>query len=210
VQVDSGADVNIIDEKTFNHVKSRVKLLKCNTRLYTYGSRSPLPLVGKFKATLSNSEKYDVADIYVVQGTHNAGSLLGSGSATTLGILRIVNHVKLDGSQNGESGSATDKSVQLSTQKEKTCPIASVDKLVAEYDDLFQGISKLKRVEVKLHIDDQIQPIAQKHCRVPFHLRDKLDAELEHLEKAEIIEKVESATDWVSPMSRHYTKKGHR
>ena len=70
--------------------------------------------VGQFTATLSNSEKYDVADIYVVQGTHNAGSLLGSGSATALGILRIVNHVKLDCSQNGESDSATVKGTQLS------------------------------------------------------------------------------------------------
>ena len=199
-QIDSGADVNIMDAKTFSHIKSRVKLSKCNTRLYAYGSKTPLQLLGKFTATLSNSEKYDVADIYVVQGAHNAGSLLGSGSATALGILKIVNQVNLDGGQQGEADFVAKKGARLFKQQDQICPVPPVGNLVAEYDDLFHGIGKLKGVQVKLHIDDQIQPVAQKHRRVPFHLREKLDAELERLEKAEIIEKVESATDWVSPI----------
>ena len=58
----------------------------------------------------------------------------------------------------------------------------------------------MKVVQVKLHIDNQVQPVAQKHRRVSFHLREKLDTELERLEKAGIIEKVETATDWVSPI----------
>lgn len=75
-----------------------------------------------------------------------------------------------------------------------------MDKLVTEYDDLFHGIGKMKGVKVKLHIDEQVPAVAKKHRRVPFHLRDKLDAELERLEKAHIIEKVDTATDWVSPI----------
>ncbi|XP_028418120.1 uncharacterized protein K02A2.6-like [Dendronephthya gigantea] len=199
-QVDSGADVNIMDEKTFSHIKERVKLSRCTTRLYAYGSRNPLPLLGKFTATLSNSERYDVADIYVVHGTQNAGSLLGSGSATALGILKIVNQVNVNGNQNGGRASATEKGARVSTPQGQTGSVNSVDQLVAEYDDLFQGIGKLKGVQVKLHIDEQVQLVAQKHRRVPFHLREKLDAELERLEKAEIIEKVETATNWVSPI----------
>ena len=198
-QVDSGADVNIMDEKTFSHIKSRVKLSKCKARLYPYGSRSPLRLLGKFTATLSNSEKYDVADIYVVQGTHNVGSLLGSRSATALGILRIVNHAACDNTQKSERNSTLKKQDPSVLQTESTSPVTLVDSSIAEYDDLFHGIGKLKGVQVKLHIDDQIQPVAQKHRRVPFHLREKLDTELERLEKAGIIEKVETATDWVSP-----------
>ena len=169
-QVDSGADVNIMDEKTFSHIKSRIKLSKCKARLYPYGSRSPLRLLGKFAATLSNSEKYDVADIYVVQGTHNVGSLLGSRSATALGILRIVNRVACDNTQKSERNSTLKKQDPSVLQTESTSPVTSVDSLIAEYDDLFHGIGKLKGVQVKLHIDDRIQPVAQKHRRVPFHL----------------------------------------
>ena len=144
--------------------------------------------------------KYDVANIYVVQGTHNVGSLLGSRSATALGILRIVNHVACDNTQKSERNSTLKKQDPSVLQTESTSPVTSVDSLIAEYDDLFHGIGRLKGVQVKLHIDDQIQPVAQKHRRVPFHLREKLDTELERLEKAGIIEKVETATDWVSPI----------
>ena len=158
--------------------------------------------MGKFTATLSNSEKYEAADIYVVQGTHNAGSLLGSRSATALGILRIVNRVACDNSQKSEGNSIMKKPHPSVRQTEPTSPVTSVDSLIAEYDDLFHGIGKLKGVQVKLDIDDQIQPVAQKHRRVPFPLREKLDTELERLEKAGIIEKVENATDWVSPIAR--------
>ncbi|CAB4011828.1 Hypothetical predicted protein, partial [Paramuricea clavata] len=61
------------------------------------------------------------------------------------------------------------------------------------------GIGKLKGVKVKLHIDETVVPVAQKHRRVPFHLRDKVEAELSRLEKA-TIEAVHSATDWISPI----------
>ena len=50
-QVDSGAHVNVMDELTFSRIKSRVRLVKCNTRLYAYGSKTPLRLLGKFTAT---------------------------------------------------------------------------------------------------------------------------------------------------------------
>ena len=42
--------------------------------------------------------------------------------------------------------------------------------------------------------------MAQKHRRVPFHLRDKVEAELSRLEETGIIETVDSATDWISPI----------
>ncbi len=50
-QVDSGADVNIIDENTFSHLKTNVQLLKTYARLHAHGSETPLNLQGKFTAT---------------------------------------------------------------------------------------------------------------------------------------------------------------
>ncbi|CAB4034991.1 Hypothetical predicted protein [Paramuricea clavata] len=73
-------------------------------------------------------------------------------------------------------------------------------KLVASYNDILQGIGKLKGVKVTLHIDETVKPVAQKHKRVPFHLGDKVEAELSRLEEAGINETVDSATDWISPI----------
>ena len=40
-------------------------------------------------------------------------------------------------------------------------------------------------------------PVARKHSRVPFHLRDKVAAEIDKLIRADIIEKVTGPTEWV-------------
>ena len=58
-------------------------------------------------------------------------------------------------------------------------------------------IGKLKGVKVTLDIDETVKPVAQKHRKVPFYLRDKVEAELSRLEEAGIIETVESATNWI-------------
>ena len=46
----------------------------------------------------------------------------------------------------------------------------------------------MKDVKVKWAIDESVTSIAQKHCRVPFHLRDKIDNELKRLFDAGITE----------------------
>ena len=43
-------------------------------------------------------------------------------------------------------------------------------------------------------------PVAQRHRRIPFHLRDKVDAEIQRLIDLDIIERVNGPTDWVSPI----------
>ena len=45
-----------------------------------------------------------------------------------------------------------------------------------------------------------VKPVVQPHRRVPFHLRRKLEAELDAPEAADIIEKVQGPTPWVSPI----------
>ncbi|XP_014666499.1 PREDICTED: uncharacterized protein K02A2.6-like [Priapulus caudatus] len=69
-----------------------------------------------------------------------------------------------------------------------------------EFRDRFEGIGKIKNVQVTIHIDKGVQPVVQQHRRIPFHLRKKVEAELERLEKLDIIEKIDDPTPWVSPI----------
>ena len=69
-----------------------------------------------------------------------------------------------------------------------------------QYPRLFQGIGKLKDVEIKLHIDKQVKPVAQPARRIPFHLRQQVEKQLKLLEQQGIIEQVEGPTPWVSPL----------
>ena len=62
------------------------------------------------------------------------------------------------------------------------------------------GLGKLKGRQVKIHIDETVQPVAQPHRRIPFHVGKQLEEQLEKDEQQEVIERVDGPTPWVSPI----------
>ena len=66
-------------------------------------------------------------------------SLLGYATATKLGILQIANAVSVERN------------------------------IFQRYPRLFTGPGKMKNVEIKLHIDESVNPVHQTHQRIPFH-----------------------------------------
>ena len=70
-----------------------------------------------------------------------------------------------------------------------------------ETGDQMAQVGKLKNFEVKLHIDQSVPPVAQPAQRIPFHLRKKVEAELDRLEEQGIIEKVDGPTPWIGSHS---------
>ena len=107
---------------------------------------------------------------YVYVVKGHFGSLLSYHTATELGLLKIVNQV-------------TDSTV------------------LDEFPGLFDNkIGCLTNFKVKLHVDQDVQPISQPHRRIPFHLRKKVEQKLQELEDNDLIEEVEGPTPWVSPI----------
>ena len=74
------------------------------------------------------------------------------------------------------------------------------DKLMTKFPTLFSGIGQLKNVSVQLHIDTSVKPIAQQPRRIPFHIRQKVEDEIQSLAEKGVIEKVDGPTPWVSPL----------
>lgn len=63
---------------------------------------------------------------------------------------------------------------------------------IVEYESVnavktLQKIGKLKGVQVKLHIDDSIPPVAQPHRRIPYHLRSAAESQIKELEAQGVI-----------------------
>lgn len=108
-------------------------------------------------------DREDVVDIFVVKG--NSQSLLGYETSVKLGLLKI--------------------GLNINEVTSKTTSYKS------EYPKLFSGIGKLKGRRIKLHINENIIPVARQHRRIPIHLRQQLENELIRLEKLDIIEKVD-------------------
>ncbi|XP_015769353.1 PREDICTED: uncharacterized protein LOC107347890 [Acropora digitifera] len=175
MMLDSGASVNLIDEVTYKRIyKGKAKTLEqAKRRIFSYGSPTPLPLLGTIQAEITAKSSSTSATLRVVTGS--SGNLLGYDTAQRLGLLKIVNQVGTD----------------------KTSPqyLAS-----GKFENLFGGIGKVKGKVVKLHIDPDVQPRQQPHRRIPFHVRQDEEKELKRLENLDIIEKVTGPTPWVSPI----------
>ena len=173
--LDTGASTNILDKATFDKLSAikPIALTKSPVKIVAYGSQSPLPVVGKFDATIESKRNISVSPIYVLEGS--AGSLLSYNTANDLGLIRL--------SVNATNGK----------------PFAS-DTLKQRFPKLFNGIGCLRNFEVKLHIDERIPPVAQAPRRIPFHMRRKVSEALNELEKQDIIERVDGPTPYISPL----------
>jgi hypothetical protein len=74
--VDTGAQVNIIDEKTYNKLKLKPKLHKCSESLFSYNSSKPIETLGQFETRILLNKMYHKVEFIVAKGC--AGNLMFS------------------------------------------------------------------------------------------------------------------------------------
>ena len=72
--------------------------------------------------------------------------------------------------------------------------------LSEKYPKCFSGVGKLKGFQLHLHIDKSVRPVAQPPRRIPFGLRAKVEAELQHLLDDDVIEPAQGPTPWINPV----------
>ena len=161
IMADSGASVNVLDEKDYQSLAKPPTLQQTKVKIHACKSSVSLTVLGKFTTVLKFKSTCVKDKIYVVQGS--GGSLLSWKTSQELGLLKAVHHV--------HNGSST-----------------RVEELVKEYE-LFHGLGKLKGYQVKLHIDESVQPVAQLHQRVPFHVRQQLEEQLKCDEDLGVVER---------------------
>ena len=173
VMVDTGSVANILDEAMYKKIGKPQLSNSGQRRLCPYGGVQPLKVLGCCSLTVETKKKIQVHEFQVVLG--DWGALLGYDTASDLGL------VKVNLSAIGEAGRP--------------------DKVKQRFPNLFKGIGKLKGIQVRLHIDDSVKPVAHRHRRTPFHLRNKVAQELDKLLEEDIIERVEGEpTPWLSPI----------
>lgn len=185
-KLDTGAQVNIIPETALPRFVVRPdinELKKVKLRAY---SGEAIPTLGTCKLVLDIAGKPKEVPFVVVKG--NRLPIIGLKSCAALGLVKRI-HVVTDtdiaittqnGTNNVIKGGHTDREV----------------KIEEAYPDVFQGMGKLK-ARYKIELEEPNIPVIHAPRKVPLILRGKLKAELERLEKLDIIEKVEEPTEWV-------------
>ena len=175
--IDTGATINLIDEETFDSLEIKPKLRKSRTAAYTYGSKTPMTIIGEFETRVKHNAEYRKVLIHVVQGS--SGNILGYNSSIELKVIQLLNKVDV----HDESDDAY------------------VSDLKSKYPSLFSNrIGKLKNHLVKLHIDKSIRPVCQKRRPTPVHLRHGIEQAIKQMLDDDIIEMVDGPTPWVSPI----------
>jgi hypothetical protein len=169
--VDSGATCDIVNSAIQKRLeKCGVRFTKSDRVIHPYSS-PPLNASVEACVTLKYNGNAVKSTIICIEG--KSPPLLSRDSAHALKILNF-DHINL---------------ISEETQE-----------LENRFPGITKGIGKLRNHSVKLHIDPNIPPVARKHCRIPFHLRDKVAAEIKRLESEDIIEKVSGPTEWISPI----------
>ena len=176
---DSGASVNLISKQTFDKMEPKPIIENSSTKIYAYGSPSPINVIGQFKTRLQAGNQTCVSTIQIVEGTE--GPVL---SWNTCRELHLLTESVLTNSAGSESVNATH----------------FADNFPKLFDNQTAEFAKIKDTKIKLHIDENVKPIAQRHRRIPFHTRKDVEKELEKLEERGIIEKVDGPTPWISPV----------
>ncbi|XP_053391490.1 uncharacterized protein LOC128554261 [Mercenaria mercenaria] len=168
VLIDTGSSINIISQLVIDKMSPTPKLEKSEIKDYPFGQKQPIHVEGKYKLTVESNSKFVLADFQSIKG--NSENIISYETAVELGIVPVIN------------------SMRNSDYKE----------LCEKYNQLFNGLGKLKDVEVKFHVDESVVPSTQPPRRVPFHVREKVEKELQRLEDLDVIEKVDGPTPWVS------------
>lgn len=125
MMIDSGSRCNIIGKKDWERLKrEKVKCTseKTTTRLYPYGQREPLSMLGKFTASIKVAKNKHMNDVefYVFDG--NGVPLLGKDTAEKLELLKM--------------GIAVNSVV-------KDVP----EVCIKPYEKIFEGLGKLKKFQ---------------------------------------------------------------
>ncbi|XP_068706850.1 uncharacterized protein [Montipora foliosa] len=147
--IDSGASTNIVDKGVWNDLKQQKIVCvskKGDKKLYVYGSKEPLKVLGTFSALTKVAESEVQTEFVVIDGEGEA--LLGRETALQLGVLKL--------------------GVPVYT-------VQSKEVIMSDYKGVFDGVGKLKDYQVKLHVNPDVPPVAQPVRRTPFSLRDKVN-----------------------------------
>ena len=173
IEIDTGASVSLISQVAFDKLQSSVTLLPLKTeqiKLRTFIGEE-IKVLGSTSVTAQSGEHSATLPLLVVKG--NGPNLIGRNWLTELKLdWKVVHSINTN----------------------------SIQQVVEQNKEVFQqGLRKIEGVQAKLHVDSQARPLYFKARSVPYALRQKVEQELERLEKQDVITPV-LFSDWATPI----------
>ncbi|XP_075154322.1 uncharacterized protein K02A2.6 isoform X1 [Haematobia irritans] len=178
-EVDSGAGYTLIPQSEFDKLHLKMPLRKTNISFRTYTGDVFQP-VGVVDVNVKYKNNTSKEELYVVSSKHTA--LLGRVWIRHLNIN--LNDIDLERSGNGNG----------------KYMVNSIDKIMEKFSDIFEErVGCIPDAVCSLKLQEGAKPVFVRERQVPFALREKVEAELDSLERDGIITKVNTC-NWGSPL----------
>ncbi|XP_048103582.1 uncharacterized protein K02A2.6-like isoform X1 [Alosa alosa] len=175
MQLDTGAAVTLVSEKTYKEALTHLPLRQCNLTLTTF-TGDVIPLMGQVNVAVKYEAQRQTLPLVVVKGDRPA--LLGR---------NWLKRIKL----NWANIFAVDNRAGREPE---------VSALLQRYRSVFdEGPSTICGFKAHIRIKPDAQPIFKKARPLPYALKETVERELDRLEGMGIISKVDRS-EWASPL----------
>ena len=208
LKADTGADVNLINRKTFNQLFDSKVLKPTPIRMENYGNLT-VKVLGMFHAFLRWKERV-YKQLFYVTDCDRSLNLLSRDACYTLGVLKpcytverapsAQQHLAPKPSLHQSGGgklSDSSRKQSISQNQLKDCPLTKQD-ILHVYSDVFTGIGKFPGMPYKFQLKENAKPTMRAPRKVPIHLQDAFHKEIRNLEKLGILEETKDVTEWVN------------
>ena len=185
LKADTGADVNLMNRKTFNQLFGEAKVLK------------PTPI---------KMENYDACYILGVlkpcYTVENSSSPTVNASKKGDVVAKSSLHQKMNGSEVKLSNNSNKWSIKKSQHAANKSqlqgdPLTKQD-ILDIYSDVFTRMGKFPGMPYKFQLKQNAKPTRHAPRKVPIHLQDTFHKEIRNLEQLGILEETKDVTEWVN------------
>ena len=192
LKADTGADINLINRKTFDQLFDSKVLKPTPIRMENYGN-STVKVLGMFHAFLRWKTRV-YKQLFYVTDCDRSPNLLSRDACYTLGVVKPCymvertmsaqqhmvpnlptssNVPKPSHHQTMKGGKLSDDSRKqsISQSQLKDCPLTKQD-ILHVYSDVFTGIGKFPGTPYKFQLKENAKPTRHAPRKVPIHLQD--------------------------------------
>ena len=228
LKADTGADVNLMNSKTFDQIFGDPKgvLQLTPIRMENYGNTA-VKVLGMFHAFLRWKDKV-YRQLFYITDCDRSPNLLSRDACYTLGVLKPCYTVE-------NSPNSTDSTVssmkhshasnkddlvaksflhkKMSGSEEKLSNNSNKYSILERqlqgspltkqdildiYSDVFTGIGKFPGLPYKFQLKPNAKPTRHAPRKVPIYLQDAFHKEIRNLEQLVILEETKDVTEWVN------------
>ena len=217
-KADTGADVNLMNRKTFDQLfgEARGVLQLTPIRMENYGNTA-VKVLGMFHAFRRWKDKvykqlFYITDCdrspnllsrdacYTVENSTNSTDSMSSmkqGHASNKDdlVAKSFLHQKMSGSE--EKLSNNSNKCSILERQLQSGPLVKQD-ILDVYSDVFTRIGKFPGLPYKFQLKPNTKPTRHAPRKVPIHLQDAFHKEIRNLEQLGILEETKDVTEWVN------------